>query len=86
MKGKLSNKHIFTWNVFEKVDMNDPLQKREEFAVSLRKKKKQAIIKDKRMRLMINTQTGGALSTNKAFYRGCPIFPKEGPGSVKVIT
>lgn len=36
-------------------DMVDPLKKREEFAVSLRKQKKIELIRNKRMKLMQNT-------------------------------
>ena len=69
----------------KKANANDPLQKREEFAVSLRKKKKEGIIRDKRMRLIMNTQTVGAVAPKKSLYQGCSLFPKEGPGSVKAI-
>ena len=47
----------------------DPMLRRERFAIKLRQTKKRAIIKDKRMKLtkskadsMINTQTGTSLS------------------------
>ena len=60
MKGKLESLSIYDVVIAE---MNDPLQRSEEFAVSLRKKKKEVIIRDKRMRLMTNRQTGAAGTT-----------------------
>ena len=40
----------------------DPMRKREEFAVSLRKKKKQTIIANKRMKMMMARPSAGTES------------------------
>ena len=48
---------------------DDPMRKREEFAVSLRKKKKQTIIANKRMKMMMarpNPNTSAATDRNIA--------------------
>jgi hypothetical protein len=63
------------------------MRKREEFAVSLRKKKKELIIKERRKRLIVSnsqvqepcdTEKGYSYSNNK-MYNFCPLFLEEGP-------
>ena len=39
-----------------RIEQNDPLRKREEFAISLRKQKKDKIIQEKRIRLIQNLE------------------------------
>ena len=54
----------------------DPLKKREDFAVSLRKKKKETIMKEKRKRLMKGISNQDQPLT-AAIYRRCPLFSTE---------
>ena len=53
------------------------MKKREEFAVNLRKKKKETIMKEKRKRF-IESVSGQDKSQNSAIYRHCPLFLSEG--------
>ena len=51
----------------------DPLKKREEFAVSLRKKKKAEILnvkREKRIKMVYDTQ----LAVENLIYSSCPLF------------
>ena len=55
------------------VALDDPMRRREDFAVNLRKKKKDEIIKQKRKRLF--KDIGGAGGEPSAqIYRDCPMF------------
>ena len=56
MKGK-SSIICFDIRIDLIADVVDPLKKREEFAVSLRKEKKTALIRNKRLRLMANQRS-----------------------------
>lgn len=64
------------------------MRKREEFAISLRKQKKDKIIKERRKRLMVssaqvqessNNEEGYSYSENK-MYNCCPLFLEEVAG------
>ena len=55
-----------------KPEQADPLVKREKFAVSLRKKKKQEILSDKRKRITLPTTQNASKTEN--VYRGCSKF------------
>lgn len=77
---------------FSVAESSDPLRKREEFAVSLRKIKKQNIITERRKRLMLSTTasnaqhvSSGAAATSSdesgyhdnKMYDCCPMFREE---------
>lgn len=66
--------------------MMDPMRKREEFAVSLRKEKKEKIIRERRKRLMLTTvpsqKVNDAGDDDSGFsdlklYECCPLFVEE---------
>ena len=61
----------FSYGIIVKEDKHDPLVKRENFAISLRKKKKEEILKQKRSRLAIS-------DTSEYFYSDCPLFSFAG--------
>ena len=77
---------------FMKAQVHDVLKKREDFAISLRKKKKQEIIKNRRKRLMMSgalmpyasdkdpAQDGHSTILeylNKSTYHWCPLIEEE---------
>ena len=53
------------------------MKKREEFAVNLRKKKKETIMKEKRKRFM-KSLSDQDKSRSSAIYRHCALFLTEG--------
>ena len=74
----------------------DPLRKREEFAISLRKQKKDKIIRDRRKRMMMTPNSvvnNGSTNENDLpaitrVYHGCTIFSeenKEGTSEISLV-
>jgi len=74
----------------------DPLRKREEFAISLRKQKKDKIIRDRRKRMMMTSNSvvnNGSTNENDLpaitrVYHGCTIFSeenKEGTSEISLV-
>ena len=57
----------------------NPLKKREEFAVSLRKKKKAEIINERRKRRLAIDELAQIDSQTTGLYRECPLFESEIP-------
>ena len=55
-------------------DQSDPLKKREAYAVSLRKKKKDEIIKQKRRRLAENFDHSNETKKDTSEYIDCDFF------------
>ena len=60
-----------------KVDAGNPLKKREEFAVSLRKKKKTEIINDRRRKRLVLEDLAQLEAQMKDLYRDCPLFQSD---------
>ena len=55
------------------VALDDPMRRREDFAVNLRKKKKDEIINKKRKRLFKDI-SGAGVESSARMYRDCPMF------------
>ena len=79
-KLKLSRRSLKIW---KEAGQSDPLKKREEFAINLRKKKKEEIMRGKRRKLQdqIHLQNGSLANKDEneitELYKDCPIFEFE---------
>ena len=61
-------------------EVQDPMRKREEFAVHLRKEKKQKIIEERRKRLKISANPNSVENmefNDQKMYDCCPLFHEE---------